>query len=255
MSFRYNPIQRGLKTLYRKFNPVPGSPWTKGHVDDICKINLVPPETLKTFFENCVKTLQKTKGDDIGDYLEFGVFNGSSMGSMYLTVKKMGLKKMRFFGFDSFKGLPSGTDEEHDVLQKGFYGCSFEKMKECLKRRKVNPKEIKWIKGWYNDTLNDKTIKKHDLGRIGIVFIDCDTYSSSKAVLDFIAPLIIEPAIICLDDWKLYDMDLKGTGEYKSFNEFLERNTHIKAKEIKSYNRKSKSFLLKPRVTKEIKRE
>ena len=167
----------------------------------------------------------------------------------------MGLKKMRFFGFDSFKGLPSGTDEEHDVLQKGFYGCSFEKMKECLKRRKVNPKEIKWIKGWYNDTLNDKTIKKHDLGRIGIVFIDCDTYSSSKAVLDFIAPLIIEPAIICLDDWKLYDMDLKGTGEYKSFNEFLERNTHIKAKEIKSYNRKSKSFLLKPRVTKEIKRE
>jgi len=61
--------------------------------------------------------------------------------------------------------------------------------------------------------------------------------------------LITEPAIFCLDDWKLYDMDIKGTGEYKSFNEFLEKNRHIKAKEIKSYNRKSRSFLITPRVT------
>jgi hypothetical protein len=52
--------------------------------------------------------------------------------------------------------------------------------------------------------------------------------------------------IICLDDWKLNDLDIKGMGEYKSFNEFLEANTHLKAEEIKSYNRKSRSFLIKP---------
>lgn len=249
MSFRYNPVQKWAKTIYRKFNPVPGSPWTKGYVEDICKINLVPPETLKTFFDKCIKILQKTKGKEIGDYLEFGVFNGSSIGSAYLTAKKVGLKSMRFFGFDSFQGLPKGTDEEHDILQKGFYGCTFEKMKGCLKRRGVDPNKITWIKGWYNKTLNDKTIKKYDMGKIGIVFIDCDTYSSSKTVLDFLAPLITEPAIFCFDDWKLYDMDIKGTGEYRSFNEFLEKNGHITAREIKSYNRKSKSFLLKPKVT------
>ncbi len=242
-------MKRRLIKFYRRFSPIPGSPWTKGHVDDICKINLVPPETLKTFFAGCMKTLQDFKGKDIGDYLEFGVFNGSSIGSAYLTAKKMNLKSMRFFGFDSFQGLPKGTDEEHDVLKKGFYGCSFEKMRTCLKRRSVNPNNITWIKGWYDKTLNDKTIKRYDLGKIGIVFIDCDTYSSSKTVLDFLAPLITEPAIFCFDDWKLYDMDIKETGEYKSFNEFLEKDTHIKAKEIKSYNRKSKSFLIKPRVT------
>jgi len=249
MGFRYNPIQRWVKIIYRKFNPIPGSPWTKGHVDDICKINLVPPETLKTFFGDCIKILQDIKGKDIGDYLEFGVFNGSSLGSAYLTAKKMNLKSTRFFGFDSFQGLPKGTDEEHDILQKGFYGCSFEKMKDCLKRRGVDSREIIWIKGWYEDTLNDKVIRENNLGKIGIVFIDCDTYSSSKAVLDFLAPLITEPSIFCFDDWKLYDMDVKGTGEYKSFNEFLETNRHIKAKEIKSYNRKSRSFLIKPKVT------
>ncbi|MCA9353581.1 hypothetical protein KC842_01790 [Candidatus Nomurabacteria bacterium] len=251
MSYRYSKLTRALKKLYRKFNPVPGSPWTKGHIDDICKINLVPPETLKIFFESCIKRLQAIKGEDIGDYFEFGVFNGSSLGSAYLTAKKLGLNNMRFFGFDSFQGLPSGTDEEHDVLQKGFYVCSFEKMQDCLKRRDVNPDEVTWIKGWYNETLNDEIIQRHDIGNIGIIFIDCDTYSSSKTVLDFLVPMITEPAIVCLDDWKLYDMDIKGTGEYKSFNEFLERNTHIKAREIKSYNRKSKTFLLIPRVTKD----
>lgn len=253
MSFRYNPIKRELKRIYRKFNPIPGSPWTKGQVDDICKINLVPPETLKGFFKECIKKLQLAKGNEIGDYLEFGVFNGSSIGSAYLTAKEMKIKTMGFFGFDSFEGLPNGTDDEHDILQKGFYCCPFEKTKECLKRRGVNPEEINWVKGLYENTLNDDTIKKYDIGKIGIVFIDCDTYSSSKTVLNFLAPLVTEPCIFCFDDWKLYDMDIKGTGEYKSFNEFLEKNTHIKAKEIKSYNRKSKSFLITPRVTQDKK--
>ena len=246
MSFRYNPIQKNFKIIYRKLNPVPTSPWTEGKVDDICKINLVPPEKLKTFFEYCIKTLQKTKGKDIGDYLEFGVFNGSSLGSAYLTARKMKVKSMKFFGFDSFEGLPKGTDEEHDVLQKGFYCCPFKKTKECLKRRGIDYKKIIWVKGLYQDTLNNKIIKKHGIGKIGIVFVDCDTYSSSKTVLDFLAPLITEPAIFCFDDWKLYDMDIKGTGEYRSFNEFLEKNKHLQAKEIKSYNRKSRSFLIKP---------
>lgn len=246
MNFRYNPIQRWAKIIYRKIDPVPGSPWTKGRVDDICKINLVPPETLKDFFAKCIKILQDIKGEDIGDYLEFGVFNGCSLGTAFLTAKKMNLKSMRFFGFDAFKGLPEGTDKEHDVLQKGFYCCSFEKMKECLKRRSINPNDIIWIKGWYKDTLNNKTLNKYNIKNAGIVFIDCDTYRSSKAALDFITPLITRPTIICLDDWKLYDMDLKGTGEYKSFNEFLETNANFRAKEIKSYNRKSKSFLIKP---------
>ena len=249
MSFRYNLIQKWSKIMYRKFFPVPGSPWTMGEVDDICEINLVPVQTLRSFFTGCIEKLQTIKGNDIGDYLEFGVFNGSSLGSAYLTAKNMNLKSMKFFGFDSFEGLPEGTDDEHDILQKGFYCCPFEKTKECLKRRGINPENIVWVKGLYQDTLNIETIKEYNIQKIGIVFIDCDTYSSSKTVLDFLATLVTEAAIFCFDDWKLYDMDIKGTGEYKSFNEFLVKNSHLKAEEIKSYNRKSRSFLITPKIT------
>ncbi|MFC2143291.1 TylF/MycF/NovP-related O-methyltransferase [Candidatus Aenigmatarchaeota archaeon] len=217
-----------------------------GRVKDICTVNLVPPEKLKIFFADCIKKLQDIKGNEIGDYLEFGVFNGSSLSSMYLTCKKLGLNSTRFFGFDAFEGLPEGAENEDDgVWKKGFYTCSFEKMKECLQRKNIDSKDINWVSGWYKDTLNNEIIREFDLKKIGIVFIDCDTYSSSKAALDFIGPLIKEETILCFDDWKLNDLDIKGMGEYKSFNEFLEKNTHLEAKEIKSYNRKSKSFLIK----------
>lgn len=247
MKFKYGPLKKNTKKIYRKIFPVPKSPWTMGEVDDICAINLVPPEKLKKFFSKCVKILQKHKGKEIGDYLEFGVFNGSSISSMYFVRKKLRLDSTRLFGFDAFQGLPAGAEKEDDgVWKRGFYSCSYEKMQECLKIKNINPKEITFINGWYDDTLNEKTKNNLKLKNIGIVFIDCDTYSSSKAVLNFIGPLLTKPAILCFDDWKLNDLDVKEMGEYKAFNEFLENNKHLKAKSIKSYNRKSRSFLIKP---------
>jgi len=247
MGYRYSLLTRALKRIYRKLNPVPQSPWTTGYVEDICAVNLIPPQKLVDFFKGCLASLKHIKGDEVGDYLEFGVFNGNSIGSMYLAREAMHVRSMRLLGFDAFKGLPSGSENEDDgVWKKGFYSCSFEQMQQCLLRRNVDPNGITWVNGWYGETLKEETIKKVDLRKIGLVFIDCDTYSSSKAVLDFIAPLIVEPVILCLDDWKLNDLDIKEMGEYKSFNEFLESNPHLIAKEMKSYNRKSKSFLVKP---------
>jgi hypothetical protein len=102
------------------------------------------------------------------------------------------------------------------------------------------------VNGWYNETLTRETKEKFTINNPGIIFIDCDTYSSSKSVLDFLAPILKAPCIICLDDWKLNDLDIKEMGEYKSFNEFLENNPNLSATEIPSYNRKSKSFLVTP---------
>lgn len=246
MGFRYTLLQREFKKFYRRFFPVPRSPWTIGKVDDICEINLVPPEKLRAYFANCISILKRTRGNNIGDYLEFGVFNGSSMSSIYLTAKELDFK-MRFFGFDAFKGLPKESEKEDDnVWKEGFYSCSFEKMTQCLKKRGINPKEINWVKGWYKDTLNDRTVNKFKINNPGIIFIDCDTYSSSKSVLDFIGPMIKNETILCFDDWKLNDLDIKGMGEYKAFNEFLENNKNLEVREIRSYNRKSKSFIIKP---------
>lgn len=233
--------------MYRRFFPVPKSPYTLGPVEDICSVHLTPPEKLKDFFSRCIHMLQKVKGDTIGDYLEFGVFNGNSLMSMHEAVTEAGLTNMRLFGFDSFKGLPAGsTNEDDGVWKKGMYSCSFEELQKCVERKNLSTEDITFIQGWYEDTLNADTAKKLQLQNIGIIFVDCDTYSSSKTVLDFIRPLLQQPMIICFDDWKLNDLDIKGLGEYKAFNEFLEKNPDISAQSIQSYNRKSRSFFLTP---------
>lgn len=244
-NFRYNFFQRILKKLYRKFFPVPKSPWTDGEVKDICTVNLVPPEKLISFFKDCINTLKEIKGEEIGDYLEFGVFNGNSIGSMEIAKEVTNTKNTRLFGFDAFEGLPEESEnEDGGVWKKGFYSCSFEQMQKCLRGRGVNPDQITWVKGWYSETLNEDLKNKYQIKKVGIVFIDCDTYSSSKTVLDFICPLITEPVILCFDDWKLNDLDIKGMGEYQAFNEFLESNPNFNTKSLKSYNRKSRTFLV-----------
>jgi hypothetical protein len=248
MSVRYSPLTKLGRKIYRKLHPVPLSPWTNGHINDICAVNLVPPEKLIRFFKDCLLMLKQIKGDEIGDYLEFGVFNGNSIGSMFLAREAAGLHSMKLFGFDAFEGLPAGSEhEDGGVWKTGFYACSFEKMRQCLSRRNIDSDDITWVRGWYKDTLNEETGKRLQLRKIALTLIDCDTYSSSKDALDFIAPFIVEPMIICLDDWKLNDLDIKNLGEYKSFNEFLDCNRHLTVKEIKSYNRKSKSFLVQPK--------
>lgn len=244
--FRYSWLEKTAKVVYRKINPVPVSPYTLGEVKDICAVHLVPPEKLNTFFTRAFTLLKKRRGENIGDYLEFGVFNGASLSSAYSTAKNEKLQ-IRFVGFDAFEGLPEESEGEDDgVWKKGFYTCSFEQMQICLKKTGINPGAIIWVKGWYNETLT-KQLQEKEQFNPGLVFIDCDTYSSSKAVLDFIGPLICAPTIICLDDWKLYDLDVKGMGEYKSFNEFIESHPNLIFTEIASYNRKSKSFLVSPK--------
>ena len=245
-TYKYSVIECNLRKLYRIFFPVPKSPWTSGFVDDICSVNLVPPQKLVSFFKSCINVLQSIKGQDIGDYLEFGVFNGNSIGSMYIANNELGIKSTRFFGFDSFEGLPKNSEKDDGgVWKQGFYSCTQNQTKKCLVNRGINIDSINLIPGWYDKTLNSDLIEKLKITNIGIVFVDCDTYISTKTVLNFIAPLIKSPMIICFDDWKLNNLDIKQLGEYKAFNEFMESNPKIVAKEINLYNRKSKTFILK----------
>ena len=247
MSYRYNPIQKLFIRFYRKFRPTINSPYTIGPVDDICAVQLVNPQKMQTYFTECISLLRKLRGKDIGDYLEFGVFNGTSLSNMYLAAKKSDMSIMRLFGFDAFEGLPPGSEKgDAGVFQQGFYTCSFPQLENCLQRKGISPKDIIWVKGWYKDTLNKGLATKYNINP-GIILIDCDTYGSSKSVLDFLAPLIKKPVIVALDDWRLYDLDLKGEGEYKSFNEFVESNPNLQINEIDTYKRNSRSFLVVPK--------
>jgi hypothetical protein len=164
---------------------------------------------------------------------------------MYRATQAIGVTDMRLVGFDSFEGLPADSTQEDDgVWSGGMYSCSFADLKTCLVRERIPEDVITFVPGWYEDSLTEAIRQQLQLKNIGIVMIDCDTYSSATAVLKFIAPLLTQPTIICFDDWKLNDLDIKGLGEYKAFNEFLDQHPTLRVQSIKSYNRKSRAFVV-----------
>lgn len=190
-----------------------------------------------------------------GDYLEFGVWKGSSFMQFYNFAKKhKKLRKMRFYAFDSFEGLPES--EESDLKMgsmsihnwhKGKYSSEGVKgFRRSVKKGGVDLKRVSCIPGWYSDTLNDETKKKLPIKKAAVIYIDCDLYESTVPVLNFITDYITEGTVILFDDWYNY----KGNpekGEQKAFYEWLKKNPSIKAVEFQKIGGKYDSFALYPK--------
>ena len=196
---------------------------------------LVEPDQLTPVFKKAVSYLQDQDGDDIGDYLEFGVYNGTSMSIMYHILKEQKVQSSRLFGFDSFEGLPEEASHDDDGMWfPGEFKCSIDKTKRALENNQVDLDKVRLIKGYYSDTLKKELISELKINRAGIIMIDCDMYLSTKDALNFCKPLMKDKTIIIFDDW-LPGLATNDLGEKKAFDEFLKNNKNFKATEFDHY--------------------
>jgi len=142
--------------------------------------------------------------------LEFGVYMGNSLSTFSNLYDEFGLKKV-FFGFDSFEGLPKEILDEnnpHYWTEGQFAAGSVEMLNNILPFVTVKD-------GWFENTLNEETLKEVEKNEIGLIHIDCDIYTSTIQVLEWIVKnnLLVDGALIVYDDWGgHYD---KGVGEYE----------------------------------------
>jgi O-methyltransferase len=197
---------------------------------------LVPEQELEAKYRDALRFLLDYGGsDDLGDYLEFGVFHGASLTCMHRALKGLNLDRVRLFGFDSFEGLPVGDGTEYDSLPwgPGCYRADYDFTVDKLRRAGVDWARTFLIKGWFSDVLNDALVAHYGISKASIIMIDCDLYSSSKQALDFCAPLIRDRALIFLDDWE--DGAEKNHGEKRAFDEFLQANPQLQAEEFGTY--------------------
>ena len=135
-------------------------------------------------------------------YLEFGVWVGSSINHF-----SSALPDKTFYGFDSFEGLKE--DWTGFSLAKGHFSLGG-------KLPKVQP-NVKLVKGWFDDTLPN--FLKEKTGEVAFIHIDCDTYESTKFVLNELRPRIVPGTYILFDEYTGYpNWEL---GEYKAFQEFV----------------------------------
>lgn len=137
-------------------------------------------------------------------YLEFGVAAGSSF-NFWLNKNNNG--NSRFFGFDTFEGLPESWGGFYD---KGAMSHSIPTLED---------KRGQYIKGLFQDTLS--TFIKENINILSsnrklVVHMDADLYSATLFSLSQLYPFLKKDDIIFFDEFNV------PLHEFKAFKEFTE---------------------------------
>lgn len=153
-----------------------------------------------------------------GDYLEFGVYEGTSLKGAAAYWRKIGKNGMNFYGFDSFTGMKIESGDEHP-----FYGTfDFSTEFKEIKKRFRNFPEVKLVKGFFQETLK-KSPKDYGIAKASVVLIDCDLHSAAKMAFSFIKDIVQEGTILILDDYFNYRAN-PNKGVQLAFSDFCRKN-------------------------------
>ncbi|MDJ0785497.1 MAG: TylF/MycF/NovP-related O-methyltransferase [Myxococcota bacterium] len=167
-------------------------------------------EIFDTVFGRCAKD------GTTGDYLEFGVYRGTSFVAAHGASKRHGLGHLRMFAFDSFGGLPNSEG----VFNEGDFVSDEDLFRRIVDKAGVPSERVHVVRGLYDDTCNPQTKQKHGLERAAVIHVDCDLYTSTKVVLDFCEELLQPGTVLMFDDWYAFGDDSEEMGEAKAFDEW-----------------------------------
>jgi O-methyltransferase len=203
------------------------------------RVQLVDVDQLRPKLRQGLAHLSRSGKGSLGDYLEFGVFQGTSMICMWDLLKELNLRHVRMFGFDSFEGMPdAASTDDGGIFKPGEFAAPYELTKQRLAEAGVPESRATLIKGWFSDTLNQETVARHGITNAGVIMVDADIYSSSKQALDFCAPLIQQEAVLVMDDWYAGDGSLveNNMGQPRALKEFLTENPHLQTSDVGPYS-------------------
>jgi O-methyltransferase len=225
-------LERPARLAWRNMRARGWTPWN----------SLVPQDEFSTCLKEALAKLRSlAPGEDIGDYLEFGVSRGTSMACAYKILQAEGLKNSRLIGFDSFEGMPLEADAQG--WAPGDFHSTLSATRKYLMQNGVDINRVELVKGWFKDTLNSATASRLNITKASIIMVDCDIYTASKDALNFCIPFIKSHAILIFDDWG-WRSDEGEIGQKEAYEEFLAGNPDISGEPLRSYIPQARIFLL-----------
>jgi len=145
------------------------------------------------------------------DYLEFGVFKGESI-ALWADINRH--PSSRFYGFDSFEGLPENWDRSAPAGAFNLNGLTPD----------IPDERVKFIKGWFQDSLPgflETFVPKSRL----VVHNDSDLHSSTIYVLTKLDDLLVAGSIVIFDEFG------SALHEFRAWHDYL-----------RAYRRKAKAI-------------
>jgi hypothetical protein len=184
--------------------------------------------------ERCTDYMTKNINSDLSMIYEFGVFDCSSLVYIEKLSKIKNVNYSKIIGFDSFEGFPSFEKEyaadpnTYQAWETMDFSCVKDKSQidsviASLKTKFIDEPIL--VPGYYENSLKDELVTQYDLKPALFVHIDCDLYTSTYTVLDFLYRnnLIQSGTIVKYDEWGPLFKPGEPFGEERAHLEMLEK--------------------------------
>lgn len=219
--FLLDPTQRWLaRKGYGLTRRVEGSP-----VKDLRRTGQDWPESAETMIGRerldhlhwCVECVL-TEGIP-GDLVETGVWRGGAVIFMCAVLAAHGDSERIVWAADSFQGLPKASHEhdladdlsEHDVL-----AVTLDQVKENFAKYGLLDQQVRFLPGWFKDSLPDAPIEKLALARL-----DGDYYESTWDAIAALYPKLSPGGFLIVDDYGIIDGCRRAITDYRNEHDIV----------------------------------
>lgn len=181
--------------------------------------------------QECVEDILKTGVR--GDLIETGVWRGGATIFMRAILRAYGVTDRSVWVADSFQGLPPPNpakypedegDRHHTVSQ---LAISIEEVKENFKKYDLLDAQVRFLKGWFSDTLPHAPIRQ-----LALIRLDGDMYESTMDALVNLYPKLSAGGYLIVDDWGAVDACRRAIEDYRTKHSITDEIHPIDGKAI-----------------------
>jgi hypothetical protein len=159
-------------------------------------------------FDNIKNAIGSILRDGVpGDLIEAGVWRGGAAIFMRAALKAYGVTDRSVWAADSFEGLPAPDPElfpleakaqSGPMIQKAYHNLavSLEEVKRNFAAYGLLDDKVKFLKGWFKDTLPTAPI-----GKLSLIRIDGDFYESTRDSLNSLYDRLSLGGFVIIDDY------------------------------------------------------
>jgi O-methyltransferase len=166
--------------------------------------------------DNIHKCLDVVRRDNVaGDVAETGVWRGGASIFMKGCLTALGMQDRTVWVADSFEGLPvpslpqdAGYDFSVDKVP--ILAISLEEVQENFRRYDLLDDKVKFLKGWFKDTLHVAPIRQ-----LAVLRLDGDLYESTMDALNALYEKVSPGGFIIVDDYNDFEPCRRAILEFR----------------------------------------
>ncbi len=165
---------------------------------------------------NLRELIESVLADNIpGDFIETGVWRGGACIMMRALLKAHNITDRCVWVADSFAGLPPANEELYpadvgsDFHKNDELAVSLEEVQNNFRTYDLLDDQVKFLKGWFKDTLPSA-----EIDQLSLLRLDGDMYESTMDVLTALYPKLSPGGYVIIDDYHIVPACKKAVEDY-----------------------------------------